>query len=340
VIDDLRTIDPVGYIRRLGLQPEDSYGFVPTSVEEGASILYVYRDRPEYEERRPKLAPPIEAQGLGPVEMQPAEYTQMQAPESDPGAGLFGGLIQQAQEMQKAYGGGQQPDVGAPGDTMRTPNPEELVRLAKLRESGAISNEEYVKLVQERSQPTSTDASDETGAPSGGASIVAHRLYPGIRSRSSTRQLNRFLPGYCEAVGLAPEDTYGVFPWGTRTSSTGPDHADSTEWDDFWIVYRDRPEYETGRAAWAKEMDGKGRWPDPVIAPGVGDGPASGPRPGEVKVDKDRWPRKALVMKEKGPELADNLREKIAKRDYEPDDSFGFCPNFAGGSIYFGWREA
>ena len=29
VIDDLRTLDPVAYIRMLGLQPEDSYDFVP-----------------------------------------------------------------------------------------------------------------------------------------------------------------------------------------------------------------------------------------------------------------------------------------------------------------------
>ena len=33
-------------------------------------------------------------------------------------------------------------------------------------------------------------------------------------------------------------------------------------------------------------------------------------------------------MKETGPELAENIEEKIAKFGYEPEDSFGFCPNF------------
>jgi hypothetical protein len=47
-----------------------------------------------------------------------------------------------------------------------------------------------------------------------------------------------------------------------------------------------------------------------------------------------------MVMKEKGPELGDSLREKIAKWGYEPEESFGFCPNFANGSIYFGWRKS
>jgi hypothetical protein len=157
--------------------------------------------------------------------------------------------------------------------------------------------------------------------------------------RSSTRQLNRFLPIYCETVGLAPEDTYGVFPWGTRTSSGGADDPDTTEWDDFWIVYRDRPEYAAGREAYAKEMDGKGRWPEPVISPGIGDAPAAGPGSGRVKVEKDGWPRKALVVKQKGPELGESLREKISKWGYEPEDSFGFCPNFAHRGIYFAWRK-
>ena len=42
VIDDARTLDPVSYIRQLGLQPEDSYGFVPMKLEEGSSLVYPY----------------------------------------------------------------------------------------------------------------------------------------------------------------------------------------------------------------------------------------------------------------------------------------------------------
>ncbi len=51
------------------------------------------------------------------------------------------------------------------------------------------------------------------------------------------------MPGYRDALGLCPEDVYGVFPVQTRTSVS---ESNSTEWDDYWIVYRDRPEYEHG----------------------------------------------------------------------------------------------
>jgi hypothetical protein len=337
VVDDVRTLDPVSYIRALGLQPEDSYGFLPMKLDEGSSLLYLYRERLEYEERRPKLAPPVEATQFGPVRIEPAQQVEMQVP-NQPG-GALGDIIAQAQQMQEAWGGAPTTPIGNPGDTVSSPDPERLARLAKLRESGAITVEEYQRMVQEEGTPTSTPAAEATGAPQGGAEIVAHRLYPGMRMRSSTRQLNRFLPIYCETVGLSPEDTYGVFPFQTRYSASGADNTDTLEWDDYWIVYRDRPEYRPGREAYAQEMDKKGRWPKPLTAPGVGESRAGGPRPGKVEVEKDRWPRKALVVKQSGPELADSLREKISKWGYEPEDSYGFCPNFAHGSIYFAWRK-
>jgi hypothetical protein len=34
-------MDPVSYIRSVGLQPEDSYGFVPTKLDESASLLFL-----------------------------------------------------------------------------------------------------------------------------------------------------------------------------------------------------------------------------------------------------------------------------------------------------------
>jgi hypothetical protein len=333
-VDDIRGLDPVSYIRSVGLRPEDSYGFVP--VEMGGELLYVYRDRPEYEEARPKLAPSIQTSELGPVVVDAPQRMPMQSPEQ-PGDQL-GDIIAQAQQLQGMWGGGApQGPTGAPGDTIKTPNPDQLVKLAKLLESGAITPEEYQRLVGEATAPEPSEPASEAAADNGGAPIVAQRLYPGVRSRRSTRQLNHFLPIYCEALCLGPEDTYGVFPWGTRTSSSGD--SDSTEWDDYWIVYRDRPQYEAGRDAWAKEMDGKGRWPDPVISPGVGDTPGSGPGQGKVNVEKERWPRKAMVVKQKGPELGESVREKIAKWGYEPEDSFGFCPGFSGGNIYLAWRK-
>ena len=45
-------------------------------------------------------------------------------------------------------------------------------------------------------------------------------------------------------------------------------------------------------------------------------------------------------MRKKGSDLADELREKIGKWSYEPEDSLGFCPDFDNGSIYFAWRRA
>ena len=45
-------------------------------------------------------------------------------------------------------------------------------------------------------------------------------------------------------------------------------------------------------------------------------------------------------MRKKGSDLADELREKIGKWSYEPEDSLCFCPDFDNGSIYFAWRRA
>ena len=337
VVDDVRTLDPVSYIRQLGLRPEDSYGFLPMKLDDGSSLLYLYRDRPEYEERRPKLAMPVEALRYGPVRVEPPQHVEMQVPESQEGP--LGDIVAQARQLQEAWGGAPASPLGDPGDQVSAPDPDQLARLAKLRESGAITVEEYQRLVQEQATPHTAAASEVTGAPTGGAEIVAHRIYPGLRRRSSTRQLNRFLPIYCETVGLDPKDVYGVFPFKTRYSASGADNTDTKEWDDFWIVYRDRPSYEAGRASYATEMDGKGRWPEPVRAPGVGEAPATGFGPGKVEVEKERWPRKALVVKQTGAELADSLRQKISDWGYGPEDSYGFCPNFAHGSIYFGWRK-
>jgi hypothetical protein len=324
--EHMSPLDPMAYIRHVGLRPEDTYGFIPTKLEEGAEMLYLYRDRPEYEQAR---SVPV----TGPL-------VQMQAPE-EAGGGLFGGLIEEAQELQRAYGGGPSPAVGAPGDPMPVmPDTEKLVEAAKLRASGAIDDAEYARLRAEAGVPdpgAPPAQSEPTGPGGGGPDIVAHRMYPGLHSRSSTQQLDDFLPAYREAVGLRPEDVYGVFPWGSRTR-TGADTAEA-QWDDYWVVYRDRAEYAAGRDAYAAAMDGSGRWPAPVTAPGVGEpSEAAGPA-GELEVADELWPRTLLVIKQTGGPLADWLKEQIAGRGYEPEDSFGFCPSFTQRSIYFGWRR-
>lgn len=324
VIEDVQTLDPISYIRHLGLQPEDSLGFIPTRLDEGSELLYLYRDRPEYQRARSTPAIPR-------VEMQIA---------AGPG-GRLGELVEQAQRLQEAYGGGQPQPKGAPGDPMPAmPDPEKLVEAAKLRASGAIDDAEYARLRAEAGVPDPGAAPPRPTEPATadtGPAIVAHRLYPWIRRRSSSEQLDGFLPRYRETLGLEPEDVYGVFPWESRTSSGG-DGGGSTEWDDYWIVYRDRPGYAAARESYAQAMDDEGRWPQPVIAPGVGEAREPGSASGGVEVERERWPRAMVLIKQTGGQLADSLRGMIAARGYGPEDSFGFCPNFSHRGIYLAWR--
>ena len=55
IVEDQRAVDPIAYIRALGLRPEDSYGFLPLDIHDASSFLFLYRDRPEYEQARVKL---------------------------------------------------------------------------------------------------------------------------------------------------------------------------------------------------------------------------------------------------------------------------------------------
>ena len=183
-------------------------------------------------------------------------------------------------------------------------------------------------------------ASPPAGSPPEAGSIVAQRIYPGMgRSiRASNRQLDKYLPDYRKELQLRPEDTYGVLPRVTRMSHS-TDGDDDLEWDDFWIVYRDRPEYAQGREAWAAKMNKKGDWPDPVVLPGVSEPSAAPFDNTKVKTEKDVWPRELLVMRKRSSDLGDAIRKKISKWGFEPEDSFGFTPSYANESIYFAWRK-
>ena len=324
VVEDMRGVDPVGYIRAVGLRPEDSYGFLPIDLHESTSYFFLYRDRPEFEERRPALPGPTEIKSFGMfevVDQGPQTMSMEQLPEGM--ASGLGDMIAQAQQMQQQWAG-----QGVPGGPDE-PAEARIARLDALKQSGAINQKEYDELVsdiQGGSAGPLPGGADAAVAASDAPPIVSQRLYPGLRMRSSTRQLNHFLPDYRELLGLCSEDVYGVFPMGTRTSTTG--ESSSTEWDDFWIVYRDRPEYEAGREAWAKEMNKKGRWPAAEISPGVAEPGGAAFDGAKLKVEKDRWPREKVVMRKQGTDLGDELRKKIGKWGYEPEDSLGFCPDF------------
>ncbi len=345
-IDDVRSFDPIAYVQAIGLQPEDCYGFLPTEHEDVTPYLFLYRDRSEYERARAALPFAQPDRGLGPIPIDPAQQVEVDLERDLPGGadGSLGRKIAAAQRMPEAYGGG----LSAAGAAPSAPEPEELVRLAKLVASGEIDHPEYMRRVAEATSPPDPVAAapqdpapaapDGTGDDAGG--IVAQRLYPEMGMRSSRRQVNHFLPRYGEMLGLRSEDVYGLLPRTTHYTSVDPDSiaSDTKEWDDFWIVYRDRAEYERGRQAWAEEMSKDGKWPGAVRVAGVGEAPPIPHDGAALKIEKDRWPRRKLVVREQGSDLADSLREKIAKWGYEPEDSLGLCPDFDNGSIYFAWR--
>jgi hypothetical protein len=338
----MRAVDPIAYIRATGLRPEDSYGFLPVELGDASDFFFLYRDRPEYEEGRVKLpsagavSPFGDPFGVGDPfgggSSRTAEYTQPVGPMND----KISDVIAQAQQMQQQWAG--QGIAGGPDESEAS----RIERIDKLKEMGAINEQEHKEMV---SQVKGGSAGPEPGtAPAAKAAtdapqIVLHRVYPGLRMRSSTRQLNHFMPDYRDALGLCSEDVYGVFPRETRTSPGGEQGASTIEWDDFWIVYRDRDEYAQGRETWAKEMNKKGDWPEAEVFPGVAEPGKASFDKAKVTVEKDRWPRAKMVMKKQGSDLGDALREKIGKWGYEPEDSLGFCPDFDNSGIYFAWRK-
>jgi hypothetical protein len=209
-----------------------------------------------------------------------------------------------------------------------------MAKLQKLREAGLLSDQEY-----------------EEVAGRVHAALVIHRLYPKLYKRSGPEQLNFFLPRYRAALGLCPEDVYGVFPRTTTTSSGSQGDGNYTVWDDYWIIYRDRPEYVAGRAAWAAEMNEPHglfermgasltheSWPEAELVPGVAGAGGADFDGTDSAVRREGWPHK-LVMRKKGPELGEALSEKVGGWGYAPEDSLGFCPDFNSNSIFFAWRK-
>ncbi len=379
IADDMRALDPIAYIRAVGLAPEDCYGFLPIDLHAGSSFFFLYRDRPQYARARAGLPEAGRASNLdlGAFEVDFGSSRQSDSLRSQSGLGS-GDAVAQAMRLQEAWS-----DAATSGDpavTMR-----EQLRIAK--EMGLVDDTQYQMMVKHMESEAGKAMVDEAAAaqaeamaqvhevtapaqaatpPPGPAAaaaanapaIVADRLYPGLYRRVSTQQLNTYVGPYRDALGLCPEDVYGVFPRETRRSSSSEDN--SLEWDDYWIVYRDRPEYAQGRAAWATAMHPKdakplggmlgskltgfiagqvGDWPEAQLFEGVaGPGAARcGAEP--VAVQKDRWPREKVVMRKRGPELGDALRAKIGDWGFAPEDSFGFCPDYGNGSIYFAWRQ-
>ena len=372
----MRAVDPVGYIQALGLRPEDSFGFLPLDLSDGASFFFLYRDRPEYAQARSALPEAQKARSLnlGVVDIDFADggrqHDSMAAP--GPMGQDASGLAGMAADLQQQWG-------GAPGAGMP---PSMLDQLRQAKEMGLIDEQQFnmaaasmqtsafqqfqeqeLEPAQEQMerdrQKVLADVQADMPAPlpvaAGPADappIVAHRVYPEPQVQSSARQLDHFLAPYCDQVGLCPEDVYGVFPRQIRTNPSEDDN--DMMWEDYWIIYRDRDEYAQGRQAWTAQMNAKlekgimgrlakrvsGDWPEAQTFPGV-TGPAQPGRPADrIEVEKDRWPREKMVVRKRGAELGDALRQKIGEWGYRPEDSFGFCPDYDNGAIYFAWRRA
>jgi hypothetical protein len=375
VVDDMRAVDPIGYITAVGLRPEDSFGFLPLDLSEGASFFFLYRDRPEYAQAKDGLPAAQAARGvnLGVVDLEfndgGRQHDSLAAggPMGTDPAGLADMASGVQQEWGPAAGSGVPPSI--------------MDELQKAKDMGFIDEQQFGMAAAGLQSDATQDFRDEyeraqqkaesdrqkvlddfqadmpaplpvAASPANAPAIVAHRLYPEPQVHHTGRQLDHFLGPYCDALALCPEDVYGVFPRQIRSSTRSGDN--NMVWDDYWIIYRDRDEYVQGRQAWTETMNAKlesglmgklakrvsGNWPEAQTFPGVAEAAEPGRRPAKVEVEKDRWPREKVVMRKRGTELGDALREKIGGWSYRPEDSFGFCPDFDNGSIYFAWRKS
>ena len=290
---DLRSMDPVLYIRSVGLQPEDSYGFLPVEHSDGSALVYLYRDRSCYAEARSALPTPQRSR-------------------------LLGGMI----EIDRPVG--VHLDLGG---------------MTPAQASGPLA--EALAMAQVLGGPSlpaaTTLLAPDPATPAGAsAPIASHRIYPGLRTRSSGRQLDHFLPRYAETLGIHAEDVFGVFPRGIHLSGG---ESSAREWESMWLVYRDRPEYEHGRERWAQEMAKPGRWPAAEITPGSETAPASVSAAVRPTVRREGWPKRKLAIRETGENLGPRLIEQIQKLGYEPERSLGVCPDFQQRKIYYAWGK-
>jgi hypothetical protein len=325
IVHDERAVDPIAYIRALGLRPEDSYGFLPLDIHDSSSYLFLYRDRPEYAQARAELPGPesIRSVNLGMVEF---DVGTPRTPD--------------------VYMSGAIPAGMATGDETAA----RMAQLQNLRDTGLLTEDEYQEMAV-KVQAAGGGAAPAAATPSDVPALVIHRLYPKLYKRSSSHQLDFFMPRYRAALGLCPEDVYGVFPRSTTTAAGNQGNSNVAVWDDYWVIYRDRPEYAAGRAVWATEMNEphgllermgsslvRDSWPEAQVAPGVAEPGRAGFDGSQSAVRQEGWPHK-LVMRKKGAELGEALSDKVGGWGYAPEDSLGFCPDFNSNTIFFASRS-
>src|SRR3954453_15834230 len=108
VVHDCRGVDPIAYIRAVGMRPEDSYGFLPLDLHDSASYLFLYRDDPSYAELRAGLpeAGSVRNINLGLVVFDVGSPRRIGVEVGPQGVGAHGDEIAQALAMQQAWMGG------------------------------------------------------------------------------------------------------------------------------------------------------------------------------------------------------------------------------------------
>ena len=312
IVSDARAVDPIAYIRAVGLVPEDCYGFVPLDVHDAASFQFVYRERFEYSQARAPLAAPsrVGQVDLGMVGFGWGEGRKpdVEVPSTAPSAAMDS-LLSQVQALQQSF-------EGLPGAPDMSAAAEQR-RLEGMRATGAIDDEAFAEM---RGLMAGGHAGPEPGgvpaaaAPPDAPALVVHRLFPPIGRYSTSDRLDDYLPAYRDALALCPEDVYGVWPRRTRNAGVGNESMEI--WDDYWILYRDRPHYEQGRVAWAERMGGA--WPPPEVVPGVAPPGTLAPALGSLRFDRtgdvpETWP-------------------------CPPEDAFGLSPGVNGRGLTFAWR--
>jgi hypothetical protein len=181
--------------------------------------------------------------------------------------------------------------------------------------------------VEQRGERAST-------VPLAAGTVAIHGLqWPGTSRLDHWRPPAEAFNFYRELTGLRPEDVYGYVPgrW-VRGSGDG----DSDRWLGFNLVYRDRPEYARGRSELASR---KGRYEFGELSSygGAPDAPRAPARPGAIRLDSQRWPRRRVVLKLKHERMIEYLAEEIPARGVVPENCYGLGPDKPNENLWLAW---
>src|SRR4051794_634991 len=202
IVQDMRAVDPIAYIRATGMRPEGSYGFLPIDVNEASSFFFLYRDRPEYAQARVGLpeATMVKDIDLGAVQFGVGQGRQVDVDVASEGlGGRAGDLIAQAKAMQEQYSA-----MMLPGGPPQDAQAARMRSLEQLRDTGVLDQEGFDTLsygVQGGHAGAKPGGVPAAAAPPDAPPIAIHRLYPRLNKRSVDDQFDAAIPGYRDRLG-------------------------------------------------------------------------------------------------------------------------------------------